>query len=175
MFCVSIKSPYFCIRFRERKSEWNDLVYQKWESPSDSLCTQYLTLAVLRERERIRASPVAPTAWKKYFEKKLRKYLVVRNKPLTFAPAFQTEVQNKSSLKRLYINKQVVQVYALYIMYSVFRKTKTVNWMIDRFGSWADINLDVEKKYYYNEEFDPGSGWTLATGLTHASRGAAFR
>ena len=26
---------------------------------------------------------------------------------------------------------------------------------------------------FYNEEFDPGSGWTLATGLTHASRGAA--
>ena len=25
----------------------------------------------------------------------------------------------------------------------------------------------------YNEEFDPGSGWTLAAGLTHASRGAA--
>ena len=24
---------------------------------------------------------------------------------------------------------------------------------------------------FYNEEFDPGSGWTLATGLTHASRG----
>ena len=27
---------------------------------------------------------------------------------------------------------------------------------------------------FYNEEFDPGSGWTLATGLTHASRGAAL-
>ena len=26
----------------------------------------------------------------------------------------------------------------------------------------------------YNEEFDPGSGWTLATGLTHASRGASW-
>ena len=26
-------------------------------------------------------------------------------------------------------------------------------------------------KNIYNEEFDPGSGWTLATGLTHASRG----
>ena len=25
-----------------------------------------------------------------------------------------------------------------------------------------------------NGEFDPGSGWTLATGLTHASRGAAM-
>ena len=27
----------------------------------------------------------------------------------------------------------------------------------------------------YNEEFDPGSGWTLATGLTHASRGRSLR
>ena len=26
-------------------------------------------------------------------------------------------------------------------------------------------------KTFYNEEFDPGSGWTLAAGLTHASRG----
>ena len=31
------------------------------------------------------------------------------------------------------------------------------------------------KDIFYNEEFDPGSGWTLATGLTHASRGAADR
>ena len=30
-------------------------------------------------------------------------------------------------------------------------------------------------RYLYNGEFDPGSGWTLATGLTHASRGAALR
>ena len=30
-------------------------------------------------------------------------------------------------------------------------------------------------KTLYCEEFDPGSGWTLATGLTHASRGAACR
>ena len=27
------------------------------------------------------------------------------------------------------------------------------------------------KMIFYNGEFDPGSGWTLATGLTHASRG----
>ena len=32
----------------------------------------------------------------------------------------------------------------------------------------------VKLKIFYNEEFDPGSGWTLATGLTHASRGAAW-
>ena len=37
-----------------------------------------------------------------------------------------------------------------------------------------NIILTDDKKYFYNEEFDPGSGWTLATGLTHASRGAAF-
>ena len=30
------------------------------------------------------------------------------------------------------------------------------------------------KNNSYNEEFDPGSGWTLAAGLTHASRGAAL-
>ena len=35
------------------------------------------------------------------------------------------------------------------------------------------VILTDDKKYFYNEEFDPGSGWTLATGLTHASRGAA--
>ena len=36
------------------------------------------------------------------------------------------------------------------------------------------VILRDDEKYFYNEEFDPGSGWTLATGLTHASRGAAF-
>ena len=43
-------------------------------------------------------------------------------------------------------------------------------------ASWTEqiIILTDDKKYFYNEEFDPGSGWTLATGLTHASRGAAF-
>ena len=47
----------------------------------------------------------------------------------------------------------------------------------DRFD-WLQIRKSLQKikalQYYYNEEFDPGSGWTLATGLTHASRGAAY-
>ena len=34
------------------------------------------------------------------------------------------------------------------------------------------MNLEQYSTFYnYNEEFDPGSGWTLAAGLTHASRG----
>ena len=44
-------------------------------------------------------------------------------------------------------------------------------------GSWFMIREKSfwakEIIFFYNEEFDPGSGWTLATGLTHASRGAA--
>ena len=37
----------------------------------------------------------------------------------------------------------------------------------------SDKKQKTNKYHIYNEEFDPGSGWTLATGLTHASRGAA--
>ena len=29
----------------------------------------------------------------------------------------------------------------------------------------------IKSHTIYDEEFDPGSGWTLAAGLTHASRG----
>ena len=43
-----------------------------------------------------------------------------------------------------------------------------VNFLINQ----KEIASEQIKKRY-NEEFDPGSGWTLATGLTHASRGAA--
>ena len=43
---------------------------------------------------------------------------------------------------------------------------------IGKTESWAQTE-NKTKTLYYNEEFDPGSGWTLATGLTHASRGAA--
>ena len=33
------------------------------------------------------------------------------------------------------------------------------------------VILALPSTLFYNGEFDPGSGWTLATGLTHASRG----
>ena len=42
-----------------------------------------------------------------------------------------------------------------------------------------DVNFSMRnyksrfKQHIYNGEFDPGSGWTLAAGLIHASRGAA--
>ena len=35
-------------------------------------------------------------------------------------------------------------------------------------------NTTVRSKLLYNGEFDPGSGWTLAAGLIHASRGVTW-
>ena len=37
----------------------------------------------------------------------------------------------------------------------------------------SEMLTPSEIQILYNEEFDPGSGWTLAAGLIHASRGAA--
>ena len=46
-----------------------------------------------------------PTAWKKKFKKNFRKYLVVKNKSLTFAPAFQTEAHKEEFFETI-IDKQ---------------------------------------------------------------------
>ena len=73
------------------------------------------------------------------------------------------------------------------ILYRVMEKevlgrTKPINfWRWYRMIFGGILNRDktnfpsgkVIIKKLYNGEFDPGSGWTLATGLTHASRGAA--
>ena len=53
-------------------------------------------------------------------------------------------------------------------------KTHTKNWMVllgfNYFGG-----IDVEREFWdWTEEFDPGSDWTLAACLTHASRTAAW-
>ena len=73
------------------------------------------------------------------------------------------------------IDKQTSSTSLHVIWYIMCGKTETVNYrlLIDLVLEQI-INLSVEKRYFYNEEFDPGSGWTLATGLTHASRGAAW-
>jgi hypothetical protein len=60
------------------------------------ICTQYLTLAWLRERERIRplgaySQPPVQESLEKKVLKNFRKYLVVKIKSLTFASAFETD------------------------------------------------------------------------------------
>ena len=41
------------------------------------------------------------------------------------------------------------------------------------FGKRGSQDSNDTFNIFYNGEFDPGSGWTLAAGLTHASRGGA--
>lgn len=48
-------------------------------------------------------------------------------------------------------------------------KCDTYESMCTKEESWGQ---NKKIKQIYNEEFDPGSGWTLAAGLIHASRGA---
>ena len=94
------------------------------------------------------------------------KNLEVKKKSLPLQP--QSRNDSERVLWEIYIIQQVVQVLGK----EIFR-IDTVN---------RSMTLDYDKRIpergylrnnLNNEEFDPGSGWTLATGLTHASRGAA--
>ena len=82
MFGGYVKKLYLCTRNRERDAAVIEILKVKLGSSNHS---------------------------KKLFEKFLRKSLVVRNKVLTFASAFETKAIKKSSLKDLDMNKQVVQ------------------------------------------------------------------
>ena len=41
------------------------------------------------------------------------------------------------------------------------------------FDATSSDNSEIFITNFYNEEFDPGSGWTLAAGLIHASQGGS--
>ena len=94
----------------------------------------------------------------KEIEKNFRKHLVVKNKSLTFASAFQTKVHKEEFFETI-IDKQTSSTSLHVILYIMCRKTETVNYrlLIDLVLEQI-INLSVEKRYFYNEEFDPGSG-----------------
>ena len=104
---------------------------------------------------------------------------MVKNKALTFAPAFKNEsnkffeilINNTSST-----SKKIEPSILVRESSDTIEDNRYLNKVNKFTASWTEqkIILRDDKKYFYNEEFDPGSGWTLATGLTHASRGAAF-
>ena len=103
---------------------------------------------------------------RKKFEKTLKKIWKGREKRFIFASAFASRKgrgwrrEKKSSLKYWREQNNVA---------SVNRRTTRV--VIHE--THDPCRNKISEINYYNEEFDPGSGWTLATGLTHASRGAA--
>ena len=93
------------------------------------------------------------------------KNLEVKKKSLPLQP--QSRNDSERVLWEIYIIQQVVQVLGKLIF-----RIDTVN----RVWLWTtitDSGARILRNNLNNEEFDPGSGWTLATGLTHASRGAA--
>ena len=94
----------------------------------------------------------------KEIKKNFRKYLVVKNKSLTFASAFQMKAHKEEFFETI-IDKQTSSTSLHVILYIMCRKTETVNYrlLIDLVLEQI-INLSVEKRYFYNEEFDPGSG-----------------
>ena len=110
-----------------------------------------------------------------FFLKKVSETLAGSKNRRTFASAIEKQRQvvdrQEAIFEEIYIIRQVVQVSE-----SRYRWEK-----IPSIGFWLWATMitdgirakDIKRKNSNNEEFDPGSGWTLATGLTHASRGAA--
>ena len=104
---------------------------------------------------------------------------MVKNKALTFAPAFKNEsnkffeilINNTSST-----SKKIEPSILVRESSDTIEDNRYLNKVNKFTASWTEQknHLNRWKRYFYNEEFDPGSGWTLATGLTHASRGAAW-
>ena len=76
-------------------------------------------------------------------------------------------LQKKGWEKVLWINDEVVA----HRRERSRQKPSDFDWVFEETGL---IFKGYLRNKYYNEEFDPGSGWTLAGGLTHASRGAAW-
>ena len=98
----------------------------------------------------------------KFFKNFFAKNLEVQKKSLPLQSALKDKRRDKS------------QGWITNNMF--FEVLKQLNTFKNIQGFWIqclwETSQDI-KTFFYNGEFDPGSGWTLAAGLTHASRGAA--
>ena len=93
--------------------------------------------------------------------------------------------KKKEFFEKIYIDRKVVQEASAEIYFGTrvkrnkpssdanpISKKQVLDYNNLGDSFWTDYNiLEIEYTIFYNGEFDPGSGWTLATGLTHASRG----
>ena len=105
------------------------------------------------------------------------KVLSVRKKCVPLHPLSKIWGQKESVLWKIYIDRSSTRSECFPILWCESTWVEET----DRFNSWIWIvvlwqRLDSlwNRDIIYSGEFDPGSGWTLATGLTHASRGAAW-
>ena len=102
---------------------------------------------------------------KAFFERIYINREVVQEARCVFIYAFRVEETNRSIIWRAFALDSILnkEIRSEQITLEVW----LWSWGIRAFSSLA-ITLST---LFYNGEFDPGSGWTLATGLTHASRG----
>ena len=123
------------------------------------------------------------------WEKPIPLHPLLRTNAVTKQLLSQKERRKKEFFEKITINREVVvqeagffsTLYYIGVMdKGVLGRTKPINfWRWYRMIFGGILNRDktnfpsgkVIIKILYNGEFDPGSGWTLATGLTHASRG----
>ena len=95
------------------------------------------------------------------FFKKSEKKFASSKKSLTFATPFEKGFKKdlwKTGRKQVQASTEKTRNREALIPYGIEKRQDGL-----------EIYIEI-----YNEEFDPGSGWTLAAGLTHASRGAAW-
>ena len=127
--------------------------------------------------------------WKK-IEKSLSKNLVVQIFALPLHSLSGSNVVTRSPDEQDDPWKHSIQtssttpmaVFQLSVKCKVRNEKRTVNFKLiyeisgqyKQFEKWCLFFWGLTD-IIYNEEFDPGSGWTLATGLTHASRGVFFK
>ena len=108
-------------------------------------------------------------SWKNKIKNILKKACRIKKK-LYFCTRFETQTKSK---KRRHVHRHI-ELTAVSNS-DVWNKEKKVRW-IARFTDVRNSSNNTGQKFIsvrtiYDEEFDPGSGWTLAAGLTHASRG----
>ena len=93
--------------------------------------------------------------------------------------------KNKNFFKKYFVNSKKVFTFALANLKQTMTEIKVLEEAKEREIFEITIYNQVKKinqsevnfewvRQTYNGEFDPGSGWTLAGGLTHASRAVLF-
>ena len=113
---------------------------------------------------------------KKTLKKKLLKNLDITKILLTFAPAIWTKPLDKSDSQARVAAKKwqfFIRIYRTRFFEIIEQLNSFITLLLKSFQSNTFENKPRFNKtiFFYNGEFDPGSGWTLAAGLTHASRG----
>ena len=94
----------------------------------------------------------------------MKKSYEEKKKAITFAAALNRGVEIKEGITWIDVWAEIKKKFFENIEEKGQRQ---VLWKFQmRINSWVEI-----RQINNNEEFDPGSGWTLAAGLTHASRG----